>query len=328
MNSSSRKPYYTITEAAKELGITRAAVHRAVKQGRLEAERGEIIKLVRTKNEGLENLAAKPQLLPRFLTPSVGRKKIAITVDNPPSTVGIITTIYGSVGLCVALVAYGACRTRLDQPLGRSAFGSSAVGKEDARIIDHAADRSLASARLCSRDRGAVSFRDGSATGGLATLYPKRGLQKTCSTSSSSFAQLRAVQCHARALQVQKPGPWGTRHPHRGLCAMRSARFPKEDASAAGDFMAVRACNGPRVRRKWILKASRCLETKKFLRVRRHQRSTARKILCDPAQKEASSGIPGHGQGDPKAGSIRVDSGRGPNEKEATCYPNAYQPQS
>jgi len=48
MNSLSRKPYYTITEAAKELGITRAAVHRAIKQGRLEAERGEIIKLVRT----------------------------------------------------------------------------------------------------------------------------------------------------------------------------------------------------------------------------------------------------------------------------------------
>jgi excisionase family DNA binding protein len=52
MNSSSRNRYYTITEAAKELGITRAAVHRAIKQGRLEAERGEIIKLVRTKTKG------------------------------------------------------------------------------------------------------------------------------------------------------------------------------------------------------------------------------------------------------------------------------------
>jgi len=34
MKSSARKLYYTITEAAKELGITRAAVHRAIKQGR------------------------------------------------------------------------------------------------------------------------------------------------------------------------------------------------------------------------------------------------------------------------------------------------------
>jgi len=52
MNSSTRKRSYTITEAAKELGITRAAVHRAIKQGRLEAARGEIIKVVRTKTEG------------------------------------------------------------------------------------------------------------------------------------------------------------------------------------------------------------------------------------------------------------------------------------
>ena len=52
MNESSRKRYYTITEAAKELGITRSAVHRAIKQGRLEAERGEIIKIVRTKKRG------------------------------------------------------------------------------------------------------------------------------------------------------------------------------------------------------------------------------------------------------------------------------------
>lgn len=42
MKVSSRKRYYTITEAAKELGVTRAAVHRAIKQGRLEAERGEL----------------------------------------------------------------------------------------------------------------------------------------------------------------------------------------------------------------------------------------------------------------------------------------------
>jgi excisionase family DNA binding protein len=50
MNSSKR--FYSITEAASELGITRAAVHRAIKQGRLEAERGEIIRLIRTKTKG------------------------------------------------------------------------------------------------------------------------------------------------------------------------------------------------------------------------------------------------------------------------------------
>jgi hypothetical protein len=43
---------FTITEAAKELGITRAAVHRAIKQGRLEAERGEIIRTITTRTKG------------------------------------------------------------------------------------------------------------------------------------------------------------------------------------------------------------------------------------------------------------------------------------
>jgi excisionase family DNA binding protein len=52
MKRSNQNPYYTITEAAKELGITRAAVHRAIKQGRLEAERGEIIKFVQTRTKG------------------------------------------------------------------------------------------------------------------------------------------------------------------------------------------------------------------------------------------------------------------------------------
>lgn len=33
---------YTVSKAAKELGITRAAVHEAIKRGRLEAERGKI----------------------------------------------------------------------------------------------------------------------------------------------------------------------------------------------------------------------------------------------------------------------------------------------
>jgi excisionase family DNA binding protein len=52
MKSSSWKRHYTITEAAKELGITRAAVHRAIKQGRLEAERGDILKIIRTTTKG------------------------------------------------------------------------------------------------------------------------------------------------------------------------------------------------------------------------------------------------------------------------------------
>jgi predicted transcriptional regulator len=52
MKASSQKRHYTITEAAKELKITRAAVHRAIKQGRLEAERGEILRVVTVKSQG------------------------------------------------------------------------------------------------------------------------------------------------------------------------------------------------------------------------------------------------------------------------------------
>ena len=52
------KRNYTITEAARELGITRAAVHRAIKQGRLEAERGEIIRITRSKAKGWKISAA------------------------------------------------------------------------------------------------------------------------------------------------------------------------------------------------------------------------------------------------------------------------------
>jgi excisionase family DNA binding protein len=47
-----RGKMFTITEAASELNLTRSAVHRAIKQGRLEAERGEIIKIIRTKTKG------------------------------------------------------------------------------------------------------------------------------------------------------------------------------------------------------------------------------------------------------------------------------------
>jgi predicted transcriptional regulator len=52
MKPSSPKRHYTITEAAKELGITRAAVHRAIKQGRLEAERGQIIRTITARTKG------------------------------------------------------------------------------------------------------------------------------------------------------------------------------------------------------------------------------------------------------------------------------------
>jgi predicted transcriptional regulator len=52
MINSSLKRDYTITDAAKELGITRQAVHAAIKRGLLEAERGEIIQVKTTKIRG------------------------------------------------------------------------------------------------------------------------------------------------------------------------------------------------------------------------------------------------------------------------------------
>jgi excisionase family DNA binding protein len=52
MKPLARKRHYTITEAAKELGITRAAVHRAIKQGRLDAERGEIVRIITKRSKG------------------------------------------------------------------------------------------------------------------------------------------------------------------------------------------------------------------------------------------------------------------------------------
>jgi len=54
MKHSNKKPLYIITEAAKELGITRATVHRAIKQGRLEAERGEIVRTITIRTKGWE----------------------------------------------------------------------------------------------------------------------------------------------------------------------------------------------------------------------------------------------------------------------------------
>jgi predicted transcriptional regulator len=52
MAPSFRQRHCTITEAARELGITRAAVHRAIKQGRLEAERGEIVRTITARTKG------------------------------------------------------------------------------------------------------------------------------------------------------------------------------------------------------------------------------------------------------------------------------------
>jgi hypothetical protein len=43
--ATKRKPYYTITEAASALGITRAAVHEAIRTQRVAAEWGEIVQV-------------------------------------------------------------------------------------------------------------------------------------------------------------------------------------------------------------------------------------------------------------------------------------------
>jgi excisionase family DNA binding protein len=52
MKQPERKRNYSVSEAAKALGITRSAVHRAIKQRRLEADRGEIIRIIRSKTKG------------------------------------------------------------------------------------------------------------------------------------------------------------------------------------------------------------------------------------------------------------------------------------
>lgn len=39
------KRFYTITEAAKELGLTRSAVHEAIKTGRLDADWGKVVQV-------------------------------------------------------------------------------------------------------------------------------------------------------------------------------------------------------------------------------------------------------------------------------------------
>lgn len=42
-----KKRYYTITEAAKILRVTRASIHEAVKAGRLKAEMGVVVQRAR-----------------------------------------------------------------------------------------------------------------------------------------------------------------------------------------------------------------------------------------------------------------------------------------
>ena len=46
MSPRSRSRQYTIAEAAKKLGVSAAAVYRAIKQGRLEADRGKVIRTI------------------------------------------------------------------------------------------------------------------------------------------------------------------------------------------------------------------------------------------------------------------------------------------
>jgi excisionase family DNA binding protein len=41
---------YTISEAAKKLGVTRAALHEAIKKGRLDAKWGETVQVIRKKS--------------------------------------------------------------------------------------------------------------------------------------------------------------------------------------------------------------------------------------------------------------------------------------
>ena len=49
MATKKKKAQFTITEAANELGITRAAVHEAIRKGRLESKWGERVRTVKDK---------------------------------------------------------------------------------------------------------------------------------------------------------------------------------------------------------------------------------------------------------------------------------------
>lgn len=41
-----KKTHYTVTEAAKKLGISRQAVHEAIRKGQLKAKQGQITKTI------------------------------------------------------------------------------------------------------------------------------------------------------------------------------------------------------------------------------------------------------------------------------------------
>ena len=43
------KKTYTVNEAAKKLGVTRAAIHQAIKEGRLDFEWGKTVHIIRKK---------------------------------------------------------------------------------------------------------------------------------------------------------------------------------------------------------------------------------------------------------------------------------------
>jgi predicted DNA-binding protein YlxM (UPF0122 family) len=42
---------FTVTEAAKELGVTRAAIHEAIRKGRLEADWGETVQIIEVRKK-------------------------------------------------------------------------------------------------------------------------------------------------------------------------------------------------------------------------------------------------------------------------------------
>ena len=44
-----KQTHFTISEAAKKLGVTRAALHEAIKKGRLDAKWGETVQVIREK---------------------------------------------------------------------------------------------------------------------------------------------------------------------------------------------------------------------------------------------------------------------------------------
>lgn len=70
-----------MTEAAKELGFTRAAVHRAIKQGRLEANRGEIVRVAQPEPRAGRS-PAKASTPTAFLCSISGSEKNSLTVDG------------------------------------------------------------------------------------------------------------------------------------------------------------------------------------------------------------------------------------------------------